>query len=219
METGGNIPPTVVKATNRGENIQAMKAIIVGLNHNIQLAEIWKLGIDQGQIEENQKKRFRQMLETIIKECEIQFIGEEMDVAAVWEAQKHFMENLAVAVRRPPMQLPDRAETIACQVANTLECNYAEIDIQLAQRELRGIPRNYTDEESPYSEEQKRKWNEEREQYMVEHSFKNVGDAQNVLILCGSNHAENLSELFRQAGHEVETRYVRNESWYIENWS
>lgn len=189
-----------------------MRMIIVGLNHNIQLAEIWKLGIDQGQIEEDQKKRFRQMLEAIVKEREIQFIGEEMDVAAFWETHKRVMGNLGL----PTMQLPAQAQTIACQVANLLGCHYAEIDMTLEERNARNIPRDYTDDDSPYPAEQKRKWNEEREQYMVEQAFKNVDDAQNVLILCGSNHAENLSELFRQAGHEVETRYVRDERWYKE---
>ena len=190
--------------------------IIVGLNHNIQLAEIWKLGIDQGQIEEDQKKRFRQMIEAIVKEREIQFIGEEMDVAAVWEEQRQCREPPTEAAGVPAMQLPDLGKTIACQVANFLGCHYAEIDMPLAVRNARNIPRDYTNDNSPYPAEQKRKWSEEREQYMVEQTYKNAENAQNVLILCGFNHAENLSELFRQAGHEVKTRYVRDERWYKE---
>ena len=188
--------------------------IIVGLNHNIQLAAIWDLGIDQGQLEEDQKKQFRQMLGTIVKEREIQFIGEEMDVATFRERHKLGMRS---ADGHP---LPDQAQTIACQEANGLGCRYAEIDMPLAVRNARDIPCDYTNDNSPYPAEQKRKWSEEREQYMVEQAFKNAGDAQNVLIICGFNHAENLSELFRQAGHEVETRYVRDESWYkeISSW-
>ena len=189
-----------------------MRMIIVGVNHNIQLVAIWDLAIDQGQLEEDQKKQFRQMLETIVKEREIQFIGEEMDVAAFWETHKRVMGNLGF----PTMQLPAQAQTIACQVANFLGCRYAEIDMPLAVRNARNIPRDYTDDSSPYPAEQKRKWNEEREQYMVEQAFNNANDAQNFLIVCGSNHAKNLSELFQQAGHEVETRYVRDERWYKE---
>ena len=41
-----------------------MKMIIVGLNHKIQLAEILTFEI---QIEQDQKKRFRQMLEAIVR--------------------------------------------------------------------------------------------------------------------------------------------------------
>ena len=190
--------------------------IIVGLNHKIQLAEIWEFSIDQGQLEEDQKKQFRQMLKTIVKELEIQFIAEEVDIATVWKEQRQCRRPPTEAAGVPAMQLPDLPKTIACQEANVLGCRYPEIDMPLAERERREIPRNYTCEKSPYSEEQKWKWSDEREQYMVEQAFKNVEDAQNVLILCGFNHADHLSELFRQAGHEVETRYLWNERWYKE---
>ena len=136
-------------------------------------------------------------------------MGEEMNVVPVWEAHKRAMGSLASL-------LPTQAETIACQVGNALECDYAEIDMPPAERNARDIPLDYSDDNSPYPAEQKRKWKKEREQYMVEQASKNVGNAQNVLIICGFKHAKNLSELFQQAGYEVKTRYVRDERWYKE---
>lgn len=168
-----------------------MNVFVVGLNHQIQQRTIRSYGEEIVRLETDQKVQFANVLERIIRERHVQFVGEEAEHGV---------------------------EAIAGRVASDLGSRYANIEMPPAERERRSIPRDYTKKDSPYSAEQKLVWQRQREDHMFERAFAEAGEAESVLILCGREHTEPLAERFRQAGHSVEQYDVNREGWYVEDW-
>jgi hypothetical protein len=167
-----------------------MKVLIVGLNHQIQRAEVLSGGVDIEKLEREQKEQFGQSLTRLVQNSGAQFVGEEAEHGV---------------------------ELIANKVALHLNCRHANIEIPPDLRKARGIPVDYTRTDRAYTPEQRANWHREREEYMVDQVTKNAA-CDSAVILCGREHTGAMAHRFREAGHEVETYDLNQEGWYIEDW-
>ena len=193
---------------------QFKNVYILGINHKLQISEVLSFGAELMQVEQAQKREFKELLESLVKDFQIQFLGEEMEIESLWKERCEFLKNLATEVGKPVPGLA-KFETVAAQIARNIGCDYAEIDMTLQERNRRGIPRNYTEEASM---EEKERWNQVREEHMIEKTLRLARKFSNILIVCGSDHVDRLGMHFQQLGHVIVTRYVRDEPWYKEDW-
>ncbi len=143
------------------------------------------------ELEEGQKRQYEEMLDRVIKERGVQFIGEEA---------KH------------------GTDSIAQQIARRQGREYANIEMEPAERQAKGIPPGYADEDSSLPTVEIDRLHKTRERHIFDKTMKLAGGAESVLILCGRIHADALAQLFKGAGHTVDTSDVNKESWYIEDW-
>jgi len=171
----------------------SMRILIVGLNHQIQPRQITSGSVDGSAeaFEKDQKEHFGQLLRDLIRGRRVQFVGEET---------RHDQESIAQR---------------ACELER---CQYANVELTPVDRQRRRIPPDYTNPRRPYTPQQRAEWNREREEYMTELTIAGAGGSERVLLLCGREHSTALAELFRQRGHEVETKDLIQEAWYIEDW-
>ena len=104
-------------------------------------------------------------------------------------------------------------ETIAHQVCGT-SVEYANIDMTKEQRLQLGIPVGYN--ERDFKPEQKRKWNREREEFMVDRIEFNVQkySVANAIVICGGGHSVELEALLSKAGYEVDREELQDQGWY-----
>jgi hypothetical protein len=138
---------------------------VVGCNHGIQPRDPDWLGGDAPEAAD-QKRHFSELLEKIISECRVDFVGEE------WG-------------------LPD--VTTACYLAGKYGATW--VNINTCQEDLKqmGIPRDYV--AGPYTNEQKESWNRKREQAILANIKGKKGSAERLLIICGFEHLQRLSTL------------------------
>jgi hypothetical protein len=168
-----------------------MKVLVIGLNHQIQVDAIRSIGPEIEQLEREQKDGFAKGLHQVIQREKIQFVGEEGEHGV---------------------------QLIAERVARQLGCKHANIEMTLVDRGKRGIPPDYLNPRRPYTKEQRDKWTAEREEHMVQTAISGAGTSDRILILCGRDHTDSIATRFRNLGHEVETRDLSSEDWYVENW-
>jgi len=157
---------------------------VVGCNHGIQPRDEDWLGGDW-QEAKAQKAAFAGLIERIIQQGEIQFVGEE------WG-------------------LPDI--TTACELAETNQVPWVNINTSAEDLDRLGIPQDYVKES--FSEAQKRNWHRQREQVMLGRLKENWGEASNALAICGFEHMEPLAGLLRMDGVAAETVDYRKMDWY-----
>ena len=170
-----------------------MRVVIAGFNHSHQWsfqASWWN-----SPTETKQKENYREWLKKIVDDGNIQFIGEEANWATYREA------------RGQPV------ETIGQQVANECGVAWYDIDMSPAERQSRGIPLGYGEENS--SPDQFSRWHREREEYMFGEIMRFSTGVDEILVICGHNHMEALAGLFQEQGHVAKTRDMTQEGWYI----
>jgi len=167
-----------------------MKVLVVGLNHQIQRAEVLSGGDEIERLERQQKEHFATYIAGVIEERKIGFVGEEA---------QH-----GVAL-------------IAERIATRLNRRHANVEMPPDVRNERGIPNDYTRENMPYTSAQRANWHRKRENYMFDEAVCNAA-CDSIVVLCGREHVEALGIRFRQAGHEVDTYDLNREDWYIEDW-
>lgn len=169
-----------------------MRVFILGLNHQIQSRQILNASTDgkAETFEQDQKERFRCMLQQLIDQHSIQFVGEEA---------RHSEESIAQVV---------------CERAG---CRYLNIEMEPQERTLRNIPPGYN-EDPNVPQVQKTAWNQARERFMVEKIIAESRDADSVLVICGREHKGALGERFGQLGHTIGISDLEDESWYVEDW-
>jgi hypothetical protein len=160
---------------------------ILGCDHYLQEYELQDCQEEIRKIEHDLKKKFYSVIESIICDHAINFVGEECK-----PAQK----------------------TIPRELAAERGCKYAEIDMSSAERERKGITKNY---EKLGNEEQKR-CNALREAYMVERVYSESTPEESKLIVCGALHIEGLASIFRKREREVIIRNVLSEEWCDLPW-
>lgn len=169
-----------------------MRFLIISANHQIQPAQILSMSTN-GKLEafeREQKETFGSFVKSKILERGVQFIGEEA---------RHGQETVIQRL---------------CGLNNWV---YANIEMTPEERTARNIPPGYNEDQSlPRTE--KARCHREREEYMLERILGKVGDAESILIICGSKHTGSLAERFRELGHSVETTDLQDENWYIEDW-
>lgn len=167
-----------------------VNALIVGLNHQIQRAEMLSGGDDIEKLEREQKAHFAEYVARVIEERKISLVGEE-------------------AQHGVPL--------VAGRVANDLKCCHANIEMSPEVRAIRQIPTDYTRNDRGYSPEQRAAWHREREQYMVDQILRSAGHGS-VAVFCGREHTESLANILRAGGHSVDTYDLNCEAWYVEDW-
>ena len=169
-----------------------MRILVVGLMHQLQsTTPIYTEG-EAAELEEGQKRQYEKMLDRVIKERGVQFIGEEA---------KH------------------GTDSIAQQIARRQGREYANIEMEPAERQAKGIPPGYADEDSSLLTDEINRRHKIREKHMLDKTIELAGGAESVLILCGRIHTDALAQLFKKAGHTVATSDVNKEGWYIEDWA
>ena len=163
--------------------LERFKSIyIVGVKHSLQAAGPVPMYPWPHLIEE--KVIFRDMLESLIQQHHIQFVGEE------WGR----FENGTYI------------ESIAVRLSKETGCRYGEIDT-FAMRDALGVPRDYPPKDEGH-------WNQVREQGMFEQTVSQSAALQNILVICGYDHSRNLEKLFHLAGHAAKVVLdVRDEIW------
>ncbi len=170
-----------------------MHIIIIGVNHQIQPAEILS-GSSNGKVqafEREQKEAFGSFVYAKIEQRGVQFIGEEAR-----HGQETVVERLCARDNR----------------------RYANIEMTLEERTARDIPPGY-DEDQNLPEAERVRCNREREAYMVERVLEQATDVESTLVICGRNHVVPLAERFHALGHSVDTTDLQGEGWYVEDWT
>jgi hypothetical protein len=170
-----------------------VRVLIIGINHQVQSNKICSSSTSGKleRFEQDQKDRFRELLREKIAEHGIQLVAEEAN---------HGFESIA--------------ETL-CK-ATTIR--YFNIEMKPEERDRRRIPPGYQDEGSTVSEEEKRRGNVEREEYMVQELLTAVGEAHSVLVICGRFHTAGIVSRLEPLGHIVEVQDILDQSWYVEDW-
>jgi hypothetical protein len=169
-----------------------MNVLILAINHQIQSARNVQMSSDGSAeaFEQSQKNSFEELLRDLIRNQRIGFVGEEA---------KH------------------GDPTIAQQLCESENCQYANIDMKPEERERRQIPPGYADIKGITAEE-KQRCNREREQYMCDLTLEKAGQTENTLLICGRLHAKAIAAILNQMGHNTETIDLQDYDWYIEDW-
>lgn len=168
--------------------------LIISVNHQIQ-PRLIKGGSSDGSVEafeRGQKESFARLVQTQIRERNIEAVGEEARYGE---------------------------ETIAQKICELENCRYANIDMTPEERERRNIPPGYADEGSKICEAEISRCHREREKYMCEKALAEAGDSKGILLICGRTHAAPMAKEFERHGHNVEIVDLQDQSWYVENWA
>ena len=108
-------------------------------------------------------------------------------------------------------------DTFARDLAGSRNARYANVDMPVAERGIRGIPEGYS--AKPYPLQQIERWHSEREQFMVEHLLGEQQDrCEPTLLICGRLHGERLAALLRDRGIEVEVTDLAHYGWFSDAW-
>jgi hypothetical protein len=158
--------------------------VIVGCNHGIQTEDADAVFGDSEQVTQ-QKRQFTSLIESLIKENEIEFVAEEWSLANASSAHK---------------------------LADANKKSWANINTTLAELDEMKIPRDYI--HGAYSPEQKQQWTRQREGVMVKKLREGRGAATNLLVICGFEHVEPLADMLREDCDTVERVDYRQQQWY-----
>lgn len=132
-----------------------------------------------------QKLAFRDLLEAALRERGIQFVAEE------WGLPR---------------------QTTAHILANEHGIPWANINTSIEDLNRMGIPHNYI--HGDYSPEDKNRWHRQREKSMFQRVLELGDGANRVMVICGFNHVEPISELFRAIGLPISIVDYRQFPWY-----
>jgi len=159
--------------------------VIVGCNHGIQPRDADAVFGDSEQVTE-QKTQFANLIESLIIENDIEFIGEE------WGR-------------------PNLTYAHALADANP-KSSWADINTTLEELDEMKIPRDYV--HGAYSPEQKRRWTRQREAVMFKKILERKGKATKYMVICGFEHLEPLAEVLGKDCNALEFVDYRQEEWY-----
>lgn len=162
---------------------------VVGCNHGIQPRDPDWLAGDAEQAA-TQKARFGELIDTTVKENEGKFVAEEWGLRDVSRGQF---------------------------VANKYGIPWSDINTCFHDLDGLGIPRDYVNEN--HSEEQKQKWNRDREKVMLERIKAARKDLPNGLVICGFEHMDPLVKSLRAEEIEAQPVDYRNRDWYQPTFS
>lgn len=167
-------------------NMCAGTTHIVGCNHGIQKAnEDDLLPIDNIVEIRTQRLSFSRLLEAIVTNSEIQFVGEE------WGLPQPSIAKLL-----------SREKGIA----------WANINTSLEDLHEMGIPRDYV--HGLYDPAAKDHWNQLREGFMFRRVQEMKGGAQHILVVCGFHHLQPMAQLLANLTRTVQTIDYRGLDWY-----
>jgi hypothetical protein len=157
---------------------------IVGCNHGIQVGRSGLAALDPANQNE-QRERFTAMLEDICSDQAIEIILEENGA-------------------------PE--ETAGEQIARQRNIPWVDINTSTADKERLGIPAEYLT--GPYTADQRSDWNRQRELFMLGKIAEHRRRRGMLLIICGFEHLQTLTELLNQDGSVVQPWDYRRLGWY-----
>ena len=156
---------------------------IVGCNHGIQPVDADPF---DGEQVFAQRAHFRELIRRLIRENNIQFVGEE------WGR-----DNKTVA------------HVLAEENGNI---PWSNINTSREELDAMKIPRNYGNE--AHSPDQIEKWHRQREAVMRKKIAEAKGDAERIVVICGFVHLQPLTELLKKTFELVEPLDYRSRDWY-----
>jgi hypothetical protein len=159
---------------------------VIGCNHGIQKStEEDLLPFDDIAGIRTQRLHFTCLLDAIVTNSKIQFIGEE------WG-------------------LPQ--SSAARVLADQKGISWANINTSLEDLNMMGVPRDYV--HGHYDPAAKARWTELREQFMFRRILESKGNAQQLMVICGSYHLKPMAQLLANLTRTVETIDYRILDWY-----
>jgi hypothetical protein len=165
-----------------------MNIHILGIDHDIQTFD--------GRRSDDEKFKFQELLETLVTDRRIQFIGDET-----------FRERKAIAEA----------------VAASRHISWEPIEMSTKAREELGIAREQADERHEpifdgglvIGSKIKRVLSDGiREEYMVWRTLTLARESSNILVLCGFQHVDELGRRFGLLGHQITSDTLCAQRWY-----
>jgi hypothetical protein len=162
---------------------------ILGIDHELQTFD--------GRRTAQEKGEFERLLRALVSEHHIDFIGDET--------------------------YPEK-NAIAKSVASSLHIRWEPIEMSLVAREALGITHEQLHERheaifsggTPVGSKVVRVLSDGiREEYMLWCTLTKADEAQNILVLCGFSHVDELRQRFEKAGHRVTTDTLCGREWYV----
>jgi len=162
---------------------------ILGIDHEIQTSD--------GKRSAEEKAEFEKLLRALVSEHHIEFIGDET--------------------------YPEK-NAIAKSVAKSLGIPWEPIEMSFAAREALGIADEQLHERHepvlsggiPVGSRVVRVLSDGiREEYMVWRTLTRADEAENILVLCGFSHVDELRQRFERACCQVKTDSLCGREWYI----
>jgi hypothetical protein len=143
----------------------------------------------------------------------LQAIGKDAEKMAA-EHKKHFKERLGeLAATRKVTFIGEEAEQNVPTIASTLSIEWKNIDMPPSERQARGIPDDYAGN-LDYPADKRVGWQTEREQFMFEDVQGHRGTATSIMLVCGSEHVDNLEKKFTAADDIVTKEDVTQQVWF-----
>jgi hypothetical protein len=127
------------------------------------------------------------------------------------QALRARLEEL-IATHRPQLVAEEAKldrDCIGKQIADSHGCNYCNLTMSWEDRSKAGITKDY-DRTAETRSTAYRIF----EIFMVERVQRCRGDADRILVICGSYHVTGVVELFRAAGDDVESEDTYEAEWY-----
>jgi hypothetical protein len=169
--------------------ISGMKIYILGIDHEIQT-------LDGGRSTE-EKAKFEKLLQRLISEHDIKFVGEETHPEKIAVAK---LVASSLDIRWEPIEMSQQARKelgIAEEQATMRYEPIFENSLVVGSKHTR-VPSDGI-----------------REEYMVWRTLTKAEEAQNILILCGFSHADELRQRFEKQGYQVTLDSLCNYPWYL----
>jgi hypothetical protein len=148
---------------------------VLGCNHGIQPRDPDWLVGDTNQAAE-QRAHFAQLIDTSVNESEAQFVAEEWGLSCT---------------------------TRAASIADRHGIPWSNVNTSFHDLNELGMPHDYVN--GAYSNEEKEKWNRERDKVMLEKIKAAKKEAANGVIICGFEHMDPLVELLEEEGIEAKS--------------
>ncbi len=161
------------------------KIVVVGCNHGVQARDRDALFGDSDQAKK-QKTQFAQLISALIKENQLEFVGEEWGLASMTIAHVAADENDKIP--------------------------WANINTTLEQLDTLKIPRDYL--QGAYSVVQKEQWSRQREPVMLLKLLECRRNAERYLVVCGFEHMGPLAGMLGKICESVELVDCRKQPWY-----
>ncbi len=181
-----------------------MNAFVLGVDHELQRLDAWR--------NDAMKHEYRNLLNQLVEQRGVQFIGEEASPAVECVGRQiAVIRNLPREWRNIEMPPEMRQELGIDHEQNN----------RLVEDRLGGI-QSYLGDDG-YYENRRNGWHrfyarvpsdDIREDYMTQRALEGAGNAESVLLLCGSMHVGELRKRFVGAGHNVAVDFLHNYGWY-----
>lgn len=161
---------------------------ILGIDHEIQIFD--------GKRSVEEKAEFEKLLRALVSEHHIEFIGDE-----TYQDKNAIAKSVATSldIRWEPIEMSDTARKALGIADEQLHERHEPIiqgGIPVGSRVVRVLSDGI------------------REEYMLWHTLTKAHKAENILVLCGFSHVDELRQRFEKQGYRVTTDSLCSRAWY-----